>query len=246
MTAPATYNTTTESRTAPTDRIAGFTSAGMIDWPGRVAATVFLSGCAYRCPYCHNPQLTRAASDGSQWNALQAYLRLRRSWIDGVVLTGGEPTDDPGLIPLLEALAEEPIPVKLDTNGSHPELLGRLIADKLVGYVAVDFKTTPLRYEAVTGRVDAADRILRTVEVVKSSGVPHEFRTTVYPGAVDIDELPLIAEILGGCDLYALQQFRNSATLDPRALRVEPYHPDHLQTALAACQAHVPTTLRGA
>lgn len=246
MANPATYSPTTEWRTAPTDRIAGFTSAGMIDWPGRVAATVFLSGCAYRCPYCHNPQLKVAASDHSQWNALRAYLRLRKSWIDGVVLTGGEPTDDPGLIVLLEALAEEPVPVKLDTNGSHPELLGRLIAEKLVSYVAVDFKTTPARYEAVTGRADAAERLLRTVEIVKTSGVPHEFRTTAYPGAVEMDELPAIAEILSGCDLYALQQFRNSTTLDPRASRVEPYHPDHLQAALAACQVHVPTTLRGA
>lgn len=230
---------------APTQRIAGFTPVGMIDWPGKVAATVFLSGCDFRCPFCHNPQLSKVGTDASQWDALRAYLRMRRSWIDGVVVSGGEPTDDPGLVALLDALAEESVPVKLDTNGSHPELLGRLIAEQLVDYVAVDVKTTPERYQAATGRADAAERLGRAVEVVRDSGIAHEFRTTVYPGIVDLDDLAVIANSLAGCDLYALQQFRPGTTLDPAAGSVIPFHKDALEAIRERCDRHVPTILRG-
>jgi len=231
---------------APSERISGFTPAGMIDWPGRVAATVFLAGCDFRCPYCHNPQLTTSGSGSAQWDALRAYLRMRRSWLDGVVLTGGEPTDDPGLTDLLDAIKSEGIPVKLDTNGSHPELLGRLMAEKLVDFVAVDVKTTPERYADATGRPDAADRVAQTIATLRGGSVDHEFRTTAYPGVVDLDELPRIASMLQGCDRYALQQFRSERTLDPSAAAVAPYHPDDLESARASCADYLPTILRGA
>jgi len=246
MTSSPAYALAVAASTAPTQRIAGFTPAGMLDWPGRVAATVFLSGCDFRCPYCHNPALNRSSCDESQWGALRSYLRMRRSWIDGVVITGGEPTDDPGLVALLDALAQEAVPVKLDTNGSHPELLGRLIAERLVAYVAVDVKAVPDRYERATGRADAADRLMRSVEVVRESGIAHEFRTTVYPAVIEVDELVDIAQGLMGCDLYALQQFRPERTLDSSARHVEPYHRDDLEAARAECERYLPTILRGA
>lgn len=218
----------------------------MIDWPGRVAATVFISGCDFRCPYCHNPQLNSKTSGSDQWDALKAYLRMRRTWLDGVVVTGGEPTDDPGLTDLLDAIRSEGIPVKLDTNGSHPELLGRLIGERLVDYVAVDVKTTPERYADATGRADAAERVVQTIETLRNGAVRHEFRTTVYPGVVELDELPHIASLLEGCDRYALQQFRSTRTLDPSAASVTPYHPDDLEAARVACSDYLPTILRGA
>lgn len=217
----------------------------MIDWPGRVAATVFIAGCDFRCPYCHNPQLSSPVSGSDQWDALKGYLRMRRSWLDGVVITGGEPTDDPGLPDLLDAIRSEGIPVKLDTNGSHPELLGRLIDERLVDSVAVDIKATPERYAQATGRQDASDRVTQTIATLRDSGTEHEFRTTVYPGVVELDELPRIASILEGCDRYALQQFRSDRTLDPAAASVTPYHADDLESARALCSQHLPTVLRG-
>lgn len=245
MGASLTYTSSQSALSAPTDRIAGFTPAGMIDWPGRVAATVFLAGCDFRCPFCHNPGLKSVSSDSAQWESLRSYLRMRRNWIDGVVITGGEPTDDPGLVALLDALAQESVPVKLDTNGSHPELLGRLIAERLVSYVAVDVKTTPENYECATGRADSAERVAQAINVVRGSGIAHEFRTTVYPGVVEISDLTRIAGLLAGCDLYALQQFRPERTLDPRAGHVAPYHKDDLEAARVACERFVPTILRG-
>jgi len=246
MISPSACAPTLSSASAPTKRIAGFTSAGMIDWPGRVAATVFIAGCDFRCPYCHNPDLNRAASDSEQWASLRSYLRMRRSWIDGVVITGGEPTDDPGLFALLDALAQEAVPVKLDTNGSHPELLGHLLAERLVAYVAVDVKATPARYEQATGRADAGERLMRSVEVVRSSGIAHEFRTTVFPGVIELAELADVARSLRGCDLYALQQFRPQRTLDPDAGTIAPYHRDDLEAARTECARYLPTILRGA
>lgn len=218
----------------------------MLDWPGKVAPTVFVAGCDFRCPYCHNPSLVSRGSGRGQWRSLCEYLRLRRSWIDGVVVTGGEPTDDPALVALLDAIAEESIPVKLDTNGSHPKLLGRLIAERLVQYVAVDIKTTFDRYEAATGRPDAAARVSETIALLSGADVPHEFRTTVYPGVVDPAALPLIAREIEGADLYAIQQFRPETTLDPTASAVAPVSPDVLAAAAAECSRYVPTITRGA
>lgn len=218
----------------------------MLDWPGKVAATVFLSGCDFRCPFCHNPGLVGRHEDPTQWEGLRDYLRLRRNWIDGVVITGGEPTDDPALATLLDELASEELPVKLDTNGSHPELLGRLIAEQLIDYIAVDVKTTYDRYAEATGREDAAARVRDTVRTVIESGVAHEFRTTAYPELAGPDEIVEISLGLTGARLYALQQFRPQRTLDPRAGRVKALDPEALHAVAERCRAHVPTIVRGA
>ncbi len=231
---------------APTRRISGWLPAGMLDWPGRVAATVFLSGCDFSCPFCHNPQLVETGDLlSSDWTGLRQYLRRRRAWIDGVVISGGEPTLDPDILSLLEALAAEGVSVKLDTNGTDPALLGRLITDSLVAAVAVDVKTTFNRYARVTRRADAAARVAETIDLVRDSGIPHEFRTTVYPDVIPPSDLPVIAHSLAGGDLYALQQFRPQRTLDAHAALVEPVAADVLRAYAEECSTHLPTITRG-
>ncbi|MDZ4181106.1 MAG: anaerobic ribonucleoside-triphosphate reductase activating protein [Coriobacteriia bacterium] len=231
--------------TSPSRRIAGWLPAGMLDWPGKIAMTVFLSGCDFACPFCHNPDLLQATETDDQWTEVREYVRRRRSWIDGVVMSGGEPLRDPDVVTLLEAFAAEGVPVKLDTNGTDPMLLGSLIEDRLVSAVAVDVKTTFNRYDLVTRTPGAARRVADTVDVVLASGIPHEFRTTVFPGVVDPVELPIIASALAGGDLYALQQFRPQRTLDPQAASVTPIHPDTLRTYAEECSVHLPTVTRG-
>jgi pyruvate formate lyase activating enzyme len=218
----------------------------MLDWPGKVAMTVFLSGCDFACPFCHNPHLLQATETDGQWTSIREYIRHRRTWIDGVVISGGEPLRDPEILTLLEAFAAEGIPVKLDTNGTNPKLLGDLIEGQLISAVAVDIKTTFHRYDLVTRTPGAALRVADTIDVVLASGVPHEFRTTVYPGVVDPGELPVIASALTGGDLYALQQFRPQRTLDPSAASVTPIHADTLRAYAEECSAHLPTVTRGA
>lgn len=230
----------------PTRRLAGWIPATMLDWPGKVASTLFLSGCAFRCPFCHNPRLLTPVSEPTDWGRFIDHVRTKRSWLDGVVVTGGEPTEDPDLPSLLSALAEEGIPVKLDTNGSHPEILRFLLAEGLVDYVALDVKTVPERYGQATGRADLAQAVGASIELIVASRVEHEFRTTVFPGAVDLDELPDIAASLLGGRLYALQQFRPSDTLDPRAAEIRPYQGGDLRSAAGRCSAYLPTIVRGA
>lgn len=233
------------SDACPSARIVGYIPTGMLDWPGKIASTVFLAGCPLRCPYCHNPDLLHARSQPASWQSLLAHLSVRRGWIDGVVVTGGEPTADPDLVTLLEELAARGVPVKMDTNGTSPAVLRKVLSDGLVRYVALDIKTLPERYGAV-GADGAGEAVLESIRVLLESGVAHEFRTTVYPPLVALDELPLLAQLVRGGERYVLQQFRPARTLDPAAGTVRPYNPGLLADSATACSAYLPTTVRGA
>ncbi|MBC7266303.1 MAG: anaerobic ribonucleoside-triphosphate reductase activating protein [Coriobacteriia bacterium] len=227
-------------------RVAAWQPVSMLDWPGRVAATAFISGCPFRCAYCHNPDLIAARPHGEEADALIEHLVSRRGWIDGVVITGGEPTSDPELVPLLETLNDIGIPVKLDTNGSRPETLARVLENGLVQMVALDVKTVPERYDALTGWPGSARAIDESIQVVLDSGVDHEFRTTAWPGALTVDDFPRIARRLERGRRYVIQQFRPEQTLRPEAADVLPFSPDTLRSIAALCNEHIPTVVRGA
>jgi pyruvate formate lyase activating enzyme len=217
----------------------------MLDWPGRMATSLFLSGCGFACPHCHNPHLLRPVDEPVDWAGFAAHVAEKRAWLDGVVVTGGEPTDDPDLRPLLRAIADMGVPVKLDTNGSRPELVRQLISEGLVSAVAVDIKAAPSNYAAVTGWEGAADAVSETVVVVIASGIEHEFRTTAFPGAVTPDDLEHIAHSLRGGRLYAIQQFRPVEGAPRGAAGVEPYSDETLLDAAQACSRHLPCAVRG-
>jgi pyruvate formate lyase activating enzyme len=216
----------------------------MHDWPGQVSATLFLSGCSLSCPYCHNPALRDPTREPIDWDRVVEHLNAQRSWLDGVVVTGGEPTEDPDLPSLLAALADISVPAKLDTNGMRPDVLRLLLAEQLVSFVALDVKTIPSRYREITGRSGSASLVAESVETIIRSGVAHEFRTTAYPGAVDADDLARIARSLRGGRLYVVQQFRPGNTLDTAASEVAPYDIQTLRAAARACSAHLPTIVR--
>ncbi len=228
----------------PSRRLAGFMSTGMLDWPGRIAATLFLSGCTLRCPYCHNPEFVDTASALNTWEEVLSHLSLRRGWIDGVVITGGEPTDDPDLLSLLEAVATRGLKAKLDTNGTRPDVLRSAIAQGLVDYVALDIKTLPEQYGKV-GDHRAGASVPESIAVLLEAGISHEFRTTVYTPVIALDELPNLASMLAGGELYALQQFRPTRTLDPDAADVPPAPPAAVYAAAEACSRYLPTVTRG-
>jgi pyruvate formate lyase activating enzyme len=230
----------------PTERFAGWIGAGMLDWPGKVAATVFLAGCSLRCPYCHNPALLSVGGAGGDWAGFAAHARERRSWLDGVVVTGGEPTEDPDLFALLAELSELGYGVKLDTNGTRPDVLEAVLRDRLVEYVALDVKTLPDRYRTVAPVPETAARVAASAQLLIDSGIDHEFRTTAFPGTVALEELPEIARSLRGGRLFAIQQFRSGATLAPEAGSVEPFTSTQLRAAARDCHAFLPTIVRGA
>lgn len=226
--------------------LAGIQRAGMLDWPGRVTATAFLGGCNLRCPFCHNPELIGTPRRTEDADALLTLVRDRRAWLDGVCITGGEPCAHGGIVDLVRALKREGMPVKLDTNGTRPDVLSELLDEGLLDFVAVDVKATPDRYVRATGVADMWPAVDRSISLVLDSGVDHEFRTTCYPLAVGPDDPVRIAARLDGGRRYVLQQFRPQRCFDPAALSVRPHTAETLCRTAERCGSFLPTIVRGA
>ena len=195
--------------------IYGLQKMTLLDFPGRVACTVFLGGCNFRCPYCHNFELvTGAAQPEMTVEELLAFLVKRHGLLDGVAVTGGEPCLHRDLPDLLTAIRTAGFPVKLDTNGSYPDMLARVLEQKLVQYVAMDIKNGPTHYARTVGldRIDL-EPIRTSVRLLMDSGVDYEFRTTVVDelhSAADFDE---IGEWIRGARRYYLQAFTDRDTV---------------------------------
>ena len=191
-------------------RIVGFTETSLLDWHGRIAAVLWIGGCDFSCPFCHN---TRVADDDPKlpevpWDEIARTLRRKRDWYDGVVLTGGEPLMHPEVFDLCRRLKEIGQPVKVDTNGSFPYALKALFESKLVHAVAMDVKA-PLdsRYSKAAGRqVDVAP-LRRTIRLLLESGIEHEFRCTLVPGLINPDDIAAIGEAIKGAQAVALQEY---------------------------------------
>jgi len=199
-------------------KIAGLQPVSLLDFPGRVAAIVFTQGCPLRCVYCHNPELIPARS-AACLDAKETLERIgsRRMFLDGVVVTGGEPTVHPDLPEFLAEIKAIGLETKLDTNGVNPRMVERILKEGLADYVAMDLKHVWGRYPDVVGRAQPkiAENCAETMRLLRASGVPCEFRTTVYPALHDVDDLLAIAGYLGPGDRYALQEIRYDKTLEP-------------------------------
>lgn len=199
--------------------IKGFLPLSMLDWPEKVSAVIFLGGCSFRCPACHNHKLVLSPESypDQPLGRVIGYLRDRVKWIDGVTITGGEPTCHEGLPDLVSRFKELGLQVKLDTNGANPSMLETLIKGELIDAVSMDIKA-PLEttlYSKLAGVSINLSRIKRSVELLKTSGITTFFRTTVIPGLIEEDELRRIREQLGDVPRYSIQRFRNLDTLDP-------------------------------
>jgi len=187
----------------------------LIDYPGRVSAVFFLPGCNFRCPYCHNPELVIPPFPGdlAVFEDALAFLDTRRSILSGVVLSGGEPLLREDLPALAREIRNRGFKVKLDTNGSFPERIEGVGAD----FVALDLKTVPESYDRVAPEVtDAGFRVLESLRIVRSLGVPYELRITCAPGIVEAEEIRSLADLLEPEDSVVLQGFRPLRVLDPR------------------------------
>ena len=191
--------------------IGGLRSCSFIDFPGRLSAVIFLRGCNLRCPYCHNLGLLDAEGPSMGLEELVAFLSSRRGLLDGVVISGGEPTLWPGLRSLIEAVRALGYEVKLDTNGTRPEVLSELIGDGLLDYVALDLKDDPAAYAGWLGMREDPEVLARSLDIVKASGVDHELRTTVVPSRHDDEVLGRMARWAAGCRRWILQPCRANA-----------------------------------
>ncbi len=190
-------------------KIHGLQKMTLLDFPGRVACTVFLGGCDMRCPFCHNAELI----DGSappvmEENELLSFLEKRKGLLDGVAFTGGEPLLRDDLDGLFERIQGLGYPIKLDTNGTHPDRLARLIGKGLVQYVAMDVKNAPERYAETVGVPDFDLAPVReSVRLLLTGKVPYEFRTTVVAEFHDGESIRGIGEWIRGAERYYLQKF---------------------------------------
>ena len=190
-------------------KIHGLQKMTLLDFPGRVACTVFLGGCDMRCPFCHNAELI----DGSappvmEEDALPSFLEKRKGLLDGVAFTGGEPLLRDDLDGLFERIQALGYPIKLDTNGTHPDRLARLTGKGLVQYVAMDVKNAPERYAETVGVPDFDLAPVReSVRLLLTGKVPYEFRTTVVAEFHDGESIRGIGEWIRGAERYYLQKF---------------------------------------
>jgi pyruvate formate lyase activating enzyme len=205
--------------------VKGFVETSFLDWPGRVASVLFLAGCNFRCPFCHNPELVGANDELREipLSGILSKLQGMAGWVDGVIVTGGEPTVHEGLADLLALLREIGLAVKLDTNGSHPAALERLLAGGLLDHVALDLKA-PLTLDAygpLCGVTPPLAAIRGSVDLIKASGVGVTFRTTVVPGFHTIEGLASLRELTAPHPLL-LQAFSPKVTLDPGFRSVAP------------------------
>lgn len=195
--------------------IAGLNKTTLLDYPGRVAATIFVGGCNFRCPFCHNGGIVlESLSQGIYEEAeIFAFLEKRKNVLKGVCITGGEPTLQEDLPEFLGKVKELGYQVKLDTNGCLPEVLEALLKKKLLDYVAMDIKNCPEKYAMSVGmdrQWRGMDLIEGSVSLLKASGIDYEFRTTVVKELHTGEDLLKIAEWIKGCPRYFLQQYQDN------------------------------------
>jgi len=204
--------------------IGGLQRFSLSDFPGRPSAVVFTQGCNFRCPFCHNGDLIRQAGPGGEpWPASRVleWLAARAGRLDGVVVSGGEPTLQPDLARFLDRIKRLGFQVKLDTNGSRPEVLRELLSQGVADFIAMDVKAPPARYSELAGIAVDTARIRESIELIAGSGVPHEFRTTLVEELLSPQDLERIRAMIPASSPHRVQPFRREHALDPR-LRVSP------------------------
>lgn len=212
--------------------VKGLVENSLIEWPGRISTIIFLPGCNFRCPYCHSAHLVNKPNEleSVPFEAVRKLLSDRRGWIDGVVVTGGEPTIQPGLSEMLSELREMGIAIRINTNGSRPEVLQELAGQGLIDSVALDVKA-PLdrRYDRLAGVEADFQALGRTVDWLLSGAVAEvEFRTTVVPQLLSTDDVIDIARRLGFEADYVLQPFRPLDCLDSELSMLPASNPEEL------------------
>ena len=203
----------------------GLQKTTLIDYPGHIASTFFVDKCNFRCPFCHNPLLVfeKEENEISEKEALE-FLEKRKRYIEGICITGGEPTLHPGLKFFIRQVKDLGLKVKLDSNGTSPALLKELIDEKLVDYIAMDIKAPLEKYDLATNVHTDLEAIKKSIELLKEGRVAYEFRATIVPGIIKPEDIKKMGELLKGADKFAFQQFSNHGPLvDQKFEKLNPY-----------------------
>ncbi len=203
--------------------LGGLQKLTLIDYPGKIAATVFTVGCSFRCPFCHNPELVLPEWSGERGSIFEAdffkFLDKRKNKLEGVCITGGEPTVHKDLPEFMRKIKERGFLIKLDSNGTRPEVLERIFKENLADFVSMDIKNSLAKYPKTAGVDVDMDKIKTSIKLIQNSGVEYEFRTTVVPGFHTEEDFKEIADWLKGSSKYALQKFRDEGKLLDDSIR---------------------------
>lgn len=190
--------------------IAGVQKVTLLDYPGKVACEIFTQGCNFECPFCQNSSLIPITNTGEfSEEEIFEYLVLRKKILDGVVITGGEPTVQKDLKGFIKKIKDLGLLVKLDTNGGNPKVLQELIDEDLVDYVAMDIKNIFNKYNITAGKKINLDNIKKSIEILKASKIDYEFRTTIIKEMHSLDDIISICKLVGNAKYY-LQNFEDS------------------------------------
>lgn len=233
-------------------KIKGFETLTLLDYPGRIAATVFTGGCNFRCPFCHNASLVDVKQTGETIDPRQvlSHLEKRKGKLTGLCITGGEPLMQSGLMEFIQSVKALGYAIKLDTNGSMPSALSPLLKGGWVDYVAMDIKNCKGKY-ALTAGLNGKDggeellgKILESIELIKSSGIPYEFRTTIVRELHTLEDVIEIGEWLAGEESYFLQTFEDSGDVLSQGMTAR--GKEEMQALCEALKRFVPkAALRG-
>lgn len=189
--------------------IGGFQKFSLIDYPGKTCAIVFTIGCNFRCSYCHNPELVypELSPKPIPEKDIFSFLEKRKDKLDAVTVTGGEPALQPDLLDFILKIRKKGFLIKLDSNGSNPEMLEKVLSSRAVDYIAMDVKAPLEKYPAITNSGIDINKIRRSIELVMNSNINYEFRTTVAASQLDENDIIKIGQLIEGAKLYVLQKY---------------------------------------
>jgi len=218
-------------------KIGGFQKTSLLDYPDRISAIVWTSGCNFRCPFCYNKSLALGAAELFPQDEILSFLSKRKALLEGVVISGGEPLLHDDLIDFIKRIKDLRLLVKIDTNGAFPERLSELLEQQLVDYVAMDVKAPKKKYPELTGVGTDLSKIEASIDLLKTKAPAYEFKTTFIPGLLTKEDIIEIAQWLKGADTYFLQQFKiKTPLLSPTLETIVPYPREYLVETLKDIQ----------
>lgn len=230
--------------------VKGFIGISLVDWDGKNSSVIFLPNCNLRCPFCHNTKLVLQPGElpTIPLDRILNYLQKNTSWIDGVVITGGEPTLHEDLPTFCQKIAKIGFPVKLDTNGTNPKMIRSLISEGLVDYIAMDLKApfTEEKYSRAAGvnMASLLPKIEQSIQVLLAGKVDYEFRTTLVPTIHKPADIEAICDRIEGCRRYVLQNFRaDFETVDPSFMKLTAFLNENVNAFFLAARKIVPNTI---
>jgi len=224
-------------------KIGGLQKVSLIDYPGLICGIVFLQGCNFKCSYCHNPELvdSKLFQPCIKEKEVLDFLNTRKGKLDAVVITGGEPTIQDDLAIFIKKIKKMKFAVKLDTNGSQPQIIKTLLEEKLLDFIAMDIKAPFEKYKNVVKVPVNADLIKESIRLILKSKIPYEFRTTVVESQLEEKDILRIAKLICGAKSYALQKFVPVKTLDKKFLKDKSYPDEILQKIKKHLEHQIPS-----